>query len=450
VGLALVATLAITALLAEGLLDTGWIYLFSEGIGEDGMMVGTGKPWIVLALILPVVGYLVAPDSTRWLRKLLVLIAIPAFLLSGVDVLLRLPNRADDFPPRWLPRLPWVARFDPNLDVRGESSGNLWRIAGEPSLREPHQIIFQTDAAGFRNTHGGEAIDLLVLGDSFGAGENTTQDRIFARLLETKYGRRVYNLSFPGSPYEEYLNFLIESPRITFERNARLIWTFYTGDLYDAYGNIWDADALPWQDGLKAWATAYRTFRSRSPIRRQIIALRWRLLGNVRGQTVIQRELANGQPVLFNSLQEEQGLLPQDLVEHHPNFPMLERTMVEMRNRAAERGLDLTVVLLPTKGEVYRWILTQRGERRPEDADPSGFALAVLDACRRVRMRCLDTKPDLIKEGYRLFDSSGALLYWRDDPHLNDSGHEAVAAFIAREILPRSGATLHRRANATW
>ena len=164
---------------------------------------------------------------------------------------------------------------------------------------------------------------------------------------------------------------------------------------------------------------------------------------------MIQRALPNGQPVLFNSSQEEQGLLPRDSVQRHPNFPMLERTMVEMRNRAAERGLDLTVVVLPTKGEVYRWILAQR-KRRLEDADPSGFALAVLDACRRVQMRCLDTKPDLIREGYRLFDSSGALLYWRDDVHLNDSGHEAVAAFIAREILPRSGATLHRRANANW
>jgi len=52
-----------------------------------------------------------------------------------------------------------------------------------------------------------------------------------------------------------------------------------------------------------------------------------------------------------------------------------------------------------------------------------------------VQIRCLDAKPDLIKAAYRLFDSSGELVYWRDDTHFNERGHEVRAAFIAREIL---------------
>jgi len=434
-GLPLLTVFAVATMYAEGLLDNRRIDIFNGAIGEDGLM--PGNPLLTIGLLTPALVYFLIPPLARWLRKPIILIVVLCFAASGVDLILRLPNKADDFPPRWFPQLPWVARFDPNLDVRGESSGNLWRMVGGPSLREPHQIIFQTDAAGFRNTHGRDSIDLLVLGDSFAVGENTTQDRIFPRLLESRYERRVYNLSHPGSPYHEYLNFLIESPRITFKNNARVIWTFYTGDLYDWYGNIWDPVALPWQDGMKAWATSYRTYRSRSPIRGQIIALRWRLRGNVKGQTVIQRELPNGQQILFNRLQEEQGVLPKSSVELHPNFQKLQRTMVEMRNRAGERGLDLTIVLIPAKGEVYRWILTQR-ERKPADANHSGFALAVLDACRQAQMRCLDTKPDLIKEAFRLFDSSGELLYWRDGPHLNDHGHEAVARFIAREILQKN------------
>jgi hypothetical protein len=423
--------LAVTALVAEGLLDIGWIHPLSGGIGEDNLMVGNGKPWIALALMVPVVGYLVAPGSARWLRSLLILIAISGFLLSGMDVLLRLSSEGSGL-PRWRPQLPWSARFDPNLDFKQETSGNLARTASE---REPHVIIFKTDAAGFRNTHGADDIDLLVIGDSLAVGENTTQDRIFARLLETQYGRRVYNLSHPGSPYYDYINFLIESPRMTFQRHARVIWTFYTGDLYGSYGNVWDPAALPWQNGWRAWATTeYRTFRTRSPVRQEMIARRRNQESDVNRGAATGRELPDGQPILFNRLTEEQGALTKTEVERVPHFPRLERTMVEMRNRVAERGLDLTVVLIPAKGEVYRWILDQR-ERKPEDADPSGFALAVLDVCQRVQIRCLDAKPDLIKEAYRLFDSSGEHLYWRDDPHLNDHGHEAVARFIAREIL---------------
>jgi hypothetical protein len=180
--------------------------------------------------------------------------------------------------------------------------------------------------------------------------------------------------------------------------------------------------------------TIYKNYRDRSPLRRLIIAAHRRLFGDSREQIVIRRELPNKQPILFHALYEETVNLSKTMVERHPNFPKIERTMIEMRNRAAEHGLTLTVMLIPAKEELYRWILEHR-ERKPDDADPSGFALAVLDACQRLQIRCLDVKPYLTEETYRLFDSSGKLLYWRDDTHVNDSGHEAITAFIAHEIL---------------
>src|SRR5262249_17504111 len=152
-------------------------------------------------------------------------------------------------------------------------------------LRQPRVVAFQTDAAGFRNSHDAEAIDLLILGDSFGAGFATTQEHIFASLLETQYGRRVYNLSLPGSPYHEYLNFLLESPNMTFSPNAQVVWLFFTGnDLFDSYGQIWDPASLPWQEGIRAWVTSYRNFRSRSPLRRLIITSYRGLFGDASGE----------------------------------------------------------------------------------------------------------------------------------------------------------------------
>jgi hypothetical protein len=163
---------------------------------------------------------------------------------------------------------------------------------------------------------------------------------------------------------------------------------------------------------------------------------------NASRQAVIARELPNGQSILFDSKTEEQGALSKSLVEQHHNFPRLERTIIEMRNRMTEKQLNLTIVLIPAKGEVYHWILT-KGERTPTDGEPSGFALAVLDACRRVQVRCVDTKPHLVQEAYHLFDSSGEFLYWPDDAHFNEHGHDVAAAFISREILERN----HPRTN---
>jgi hypothetical protein len=433
-GLALLGAVAVTTLFAEGVLDNPWIDLFMPILPDErsgDWIVARHK--LVLLLMAPVFGYLVAP-RIQWLRDLLIIFTICCFMASGLDLLLRLP-KSTQVNAWWLPHLPWLSRFDPNLDIRGEGYGDLAGRTHDKELREPRYTVFQTDRAGFRNTHDSEGIDLLVLGDSFGAGLDTTQDRIFASLLETKYGRRVYNLSLPGGPYSEYLDFLIESPRMTFRPNAQLIWVFFTGnDLYAWNWGIYDPAALPWQKGTQVWLATYKNFRNHSPLRHLIIAAYRRLFGDSRGQIVIRRELPNGLPILFHSLYQKDVNLSKTLVERDPVIPKLERTMAEMRNRAAEHGLTLTVILIPAKEELYRWILEQR-ERRPDDANPSGFALAVLDACQRLQIRCLDLKPYLTEEAYRLFDSSGKLVYWRDDTHINDNGHEAVTAFIAQMIL---------------
>ncbi len=44
-----------------------------------------------------------------------------------------------------------------------------------------------------------------------------------------------------------------------------------------------------------------------------------------------------------------------------------------MRAALEARGIEAVIVLLPTKGEVYRWVLEGR-QPLPEDVAPSGFA----------------------------------------------------------------------------
>jgi hypothetical protein len=121
-------------------------------------------------------------------------------------------------------------------------------------------------------------------------------------------------------------------------------------------------------------------------------------------------------------------------VEQHPNFPKLQRTLAVMRGLAEERHVGLTVLILPTKGEVYRWLLEERPSQ-PEDAQASGFGLAVVEACRTVGIVCRDMKPYLLAEAKRLYETEGKLLWWRDDTHIGRYGHAAIAAYIAENLL---------------
>jgi hypothetical protein len=407
------------------------VTVYAEGVLKSG--------WIEVALLAPVAWYLVVPDPPGLLKPLLLSLAITCLALAGLDLFLRpvmghrLHYRPENIFTRKLPRLPILGRWDAHAAFTGEGYGDLAAMAGEPSLRESRLIEFRTDAAGFRNQEDNRPIDLVVVGDSFAAGVGTIQEQVFPRLLETRYGRRTYNLSYPGGPWLEYVNFAIESPRLTFTPKALLLWTLYTGnDLDDTYGATWDIEALPWRSKLDAWTVTYRTFRNRSPLNQLMEGLRRRVIRDRDG--VVRRRLPDGGPMLFHRAQEMSASRTRMEVERHQNFPKLEQTLGAMRALTGRLGVDVVILILPTKGEVYRWVLNERAPR-PEDAEPSGFAAAVLAACERNRLECIDTKPVLVERARRLWESSRVFLWWRDDTHLNERGHEAVAAFIAVHVL---------------
>ena len=278
--------------------------LYGEGVLKDG--------WIEVALLVPVFWYALLPGASHWLQNLLLSMTAVCLIIAVSDLVLRplldrrLNYTALNVYSHKLPALPLVGRWDANLRLTDVLYGDLAAMAGDPTLQVPRQIVFETDEAGFRNATIKSPIELLVLGDSFGAGWGTTQDRIFAYVLESRHGYQTYNLSFPGGPYDQYINFAIESHRLSLSSNAAVAWTFFTGnDLDDAGGQVWDLVSLPWRSGFGAWKVKYRTFRNRSPLNRLMAGLRGRLMGN--SGEVIRRILPNGESMLFHRGQETWG-----------------------------------------------------------------------------------------------------------------------------------------------
>jgi hypothetical protein len=409
--------------------------LYAEGVLISG--------WIEVVLCLPIALLLFGARSESSLARLLQngLITITAISLSLVclDLILRptfghkLHYTPTNITSHKMPELPIVGRWDPNLTIDAEGYGDLAAMAGDPAVQERRRIVFRTDAYGFRNIPRSDTTDLLILGDSFPAGGGTSDEEIFARLLETTYGFHPYNLSFPGGPYDQYINFAIEWKRLNVDSHPRMIWTFYTGnDMDDDGGEVWDISALPWKHGFSAWRVQFKSYRNRSPLRQWIEGIRMKVRGWPK--YVIHRSLPDGHPVLFLDNQERWGKASRHDVEQHPNYIKLLRTMAAMQKLTAERHVDVTGLILPTKGEIYRWLLEAR-DSQPEDELASGFAEAVLEACRTTGIVCHDTKPYLISEAKRLYQQEGKLLWWRDDTHIGKYGHAAIAAFIAGSVL---------------
>ena len=241
---------------------------------------------------------------------------------------------------RRLPQLPIMGRWDPRVDVESKGYGDLAAMSGDPAFREWREIQFQTDALGFRNHSIPDTIDLLILGDSFGAGGGTTQNKMFSSVLERKYGIPTYNLSYPGGPYDEFVNFVHESPNLKFSPHATIVWAWYTGnDVPDSTGEFVGVDQLPWNTTLQTWLVQYHTYRNRSPVRQW-----WQIMQESKNSTdrgVVLRRLPTGEPFLFLRSQEECAAQSKQAIEQHPNFVKIKRSLELMKALTLEQGLNL-------------------------------------------------------------------------------------------------------------
>jgi hypothetical protein len=119
-------------------------------------------------------------------------------------------------------------------------------------------------------------------------------------------------------------------------------------------------------------------------------------------------------------------------VKRDPNFAVVTNALKDIQTTASHHNASIVVVILPTKEEVYGWLL--RGESPDTTTRPSaGFATAIKTFCEAHVMRCLDLTPQFMDAANAAFQS-GKLLWWTDDSHWNPDGHEMAASLISQAI----------------
>lgn len=359
-----------------------------------------------------------------------------ADLLARVLLTSALYFRPDEMFLSKYPRMPLVSRFAPNTRYAGRTHGDLAAIGGLPH-REPREIRFATDAAGFPNEPDAAArtIDLILLGDSYGVGSGTSQELTWGRLFGSRYGFHVYNLSISSaSPWHEYIALATELDRLRVTDGALVVWAIFTGnDLDEFYYPSLEPRDLPWMDPIGALGVSLRTFQNRSPIRQIVTRF---TQGRRERDQVIERRFVDGSTVLFYSPYARRRGRSLEDVRRHEHYPNLEATLGAMARLARARGLHVAVVVVPSKEEVYSWVL-DGGRRWSAGTAPSGLAQALEAMAGSYGFMFVDLKPRLIEASERVFRQSGALLWWRDDTHWNERGHAAAAAIVSEHVARR-------------
>lgn len=336
----------------------------------------------------------------------------------------------------WEP-MPLVYRYDEGVRFEGEIFGDLAAMSLDKSARRYRHFRLATDQSGFRNDPAqtqNRTPDLLLLGDSFGAGTGTTQDATWATLLARERGMNVYNLSIEGAgPWQEFVNLELEVGRVKPREGALLVWAIFTGnDLDDVYYPQLRLSELPWQGRLRQLVFDFQKFRYRSPLRRVITRAG---VGNwAARENVVARDLGGGRKLLFYAPFARAAARTREEVARHPNFGALAATVAAMRRLADEKHLRVAVVLVPAKEEVYSWALAGAPPFSAAQV-ASGFSLALADLCRAQGFAFLDLKPRITEAARRAYQDSGALLWWEDDIHWNEAGHRVAAEIVADELM---------------
>jgi hypothetical protein len=149
---------------------------------------------------------------------------------------------------------------------------------------------------------------------------------------------------------------------------------------------------------------------------------------------VINRTFLDGQSILFFKTYADRVSRSADEVRHHPNFNHLKLTFTLMKQFAQNKHLRVVVAAVPSKEEVYSWVV----KREPEwtsSKEPSGFSIVAHELCDLNGFKFFDLKPTLIEASEKTFKESGELLWWHDDTHWNGVGQRVAAGAIYQNLL---------------
>jgi hypothetical protein len=329
---------------------------------------------------------------------------------------------------RW-PPMPDLWRYRPNISFAGVVYGDM----ASPQYQERRHEVFQTDSSGFRNTPAQERqareghVDLIMLGDSFGVGVGTTQEKTWGGLFENKYGLHTYNLSMPGSgPWHELINLKIACQRLRCDQNTTVLWALFSGndlqdDIYD------DMEPSLSNNPIHDFFVDAASFRNLSPLREITDKLFIRA-----HSTPITKSLPNGKKLIFRPRYVNAVQLNLDQVRQHPHYQKIVAVVDEMKRFADARHFSVVVTVAPAKEEIYSSILNGNPDSAANGT--SGFATAIEQLCQQDKLPYLDLKPLFAQEAQKQL-ALGNLLWWSDDTHWNERGNELAAVAVHDHLL---------------
>jgi len=308
---------------------------------------------------------------------------------------------------------------------------------------------------GFRGNKPFDKARVVALGDSFTFGWGVNEEATWVGRLERSLGETIYNLGIhDSSPKQEYLllEHLLEQRKLSLDHGL-LLWLIFEGndleDSYDTFRPISEATMTQVMDNtlLSGLWKIPRIIKHQSVVDilrsgRATFSMSgagrsggayW--IDGIQLATPLYRSPRFGHK-LFSPLQIERAKLTREYVTNHSNRALLHRTIQDMATLSKHHGFEVVVLLAPSDARLYGSYFNDF----PQLSDRAHFLEAVSEEASEVSFRVLN-----LAESLRSY-AENELLYFRDDDHWNERGHEVVAEIVGKSLsFPRPSA---RHSNA--
>ena len=287
------------------------------------------------------------------------------------------------------------------------------RVFGDQAPAQPREVVFRTDAEGFRNDRPYADGDWVLIGDSFVVGMGDSQADILSAQLARDHGLKVYNLGQPGD-VSDYLLYW-QAFRARHPGAAKGVLFLFEGNDFPEAAD-YESAAAERPGTLERWAGRYYALFSSTAMHR--------VTKSMYKRATRTQDAASGSVQVREVGGQRMGLYaPYVEVSKRPSYtlpPAMQRDL-ETLMEGVER-----VFFIPTKYRVYAGIL---GDPSPPHAQWD--ALAAL--CGKHGWRCSDLTPALIEASARLLPA-GEFTWWLDDTHWNREGMAAAARVVAEGL----------------
>lgn len=297
-------------------------------------------------------------------------------------------------------------RSDATIEMR-MPHGDLQNLTRR-DIAQAHDVVFRTDALGWRNDEVGDH-DLLLVGDSFVAGLADTQDDLVQAALRRDHGIQAYNLGYTGDPVDFAIR--VASFRNETGSNKLLVLFLFEGN--DFPDELDQPEARKPSAFVLFWKRYYRLFNHTDMYR----------FTNSLIKGVSRREsVEQSSQVLFEDLGDEVMAFyrPYDVITRETRYAP-DDSVTNVISVLAEQST--LVVFVPTKTRVYEVVL------RPEETLPHVRWGWLEGLCVERGWSCVDLTSALVEEAV-----DGTLVWWLDDTHWNAAGMAVAAGVVAAGI----------------